>query len=624
MLRLTGQESALVANYDGTGIQLKWFSAGFVYPNGVTVFRKEGGGDWKKLNSDPIRLKNGVFVYSGNEGISMVLEAVATKKRFEGLVYLNALVQCFQNNALCSHLGIYYMDETAAANSSYTYKVVAGNDRQIGKEILVNTDIPSEVPAPINFGFKQKRKKIDFYWSSNTNEFFGVNLYAKINGGPEAALTDLPIMAAGVKKDSAAQKQYELVLEENTTYEIRARSMGFFEDVSEPSETILVEINDYTPPAAPKGLMQKGLVKKHTVGLEWTSYNDRSAFGLKIYRSLYYDSAYVDLTPIPLFIESEEFVDEVPAPGDYYYCVAAVDAAGNENRSMKTVVHVEDMEGPNVLEQITAREDTGKVFLTWSGSKAPDLRGYFVYRSLVGKDDFVLMNSTPLQDTSFIDLLPKRTRSTFRYYVVAQDLTYNYSEPSEVVEATMPDVVAPERPLIKNASAVKNGVRISWLPNVDLDLSEYHIFRKKKGDTLYNLIGTAGAGSTSITDTAVEWATVYHYKMMALDGSGNRSVFSNTFTVQTEFRQPQEQVSISVKVKKKKKLKTIQLTWKAKPDVLGYVVYSMEGKKLKQLSGMKTDGSFVLKSENEQESIIIKGYTNGPLVYASERLNIDW
>ena len=112
--------------------------------------------------------------------------------------------------------------------------------------------------------------------------------------------------------------------------------------------------------------------------------------------------------------------------------------------------------------------------------------------------------------------------------------------------------------------------------------------------------------------------------MKAIDESGNQSVFSNTFTVQTEYRQPQEQVAISVKVKKKKKLKTVQLTWKANPDVMGYVVYSVEGKKLKQLSGMNTDGSFLLKSENDKESIIIKGYTNGPLVYASERLDIDW
>ena len=188
----------------------------------------------------------------------------------------------------------------------------------------------------------------------------------------------------------------------------------------------------------------------------------------------------------------------------------------------------------------------------------------------------------------------------------------------------MPDVVAPERPLIKNASAVDNGVRISWMPNADLDLFNYQVFRKKKGDSLYHRIETVGRELTSITDTSVEWATVYHYKMKAIDESGNQSVFSNTFTVQTEYRQPQEQVAISVKVKKKKKLKTVQLTWKANPDVMGYVVYSVEGKKLKQLSGMNTDGSFLLKSENDKESIIIKGYTNGPLVYASERLDIDW
>ena len=622
--QLMGQETALVAKYDESGVQLKWFSERLVYTGGVDVYRKEGKGDWQKINDARILQETGNFDANKQEGIEMVLEAVSKRKKFEGLVYLNALVQCFQSNVLCQHLGIYFIDKSAERKKKYAYKVVTSEDKQIGKIVEVNTGVVSTVPSPINFGFLQTRKEIDFYWSANTTDFFGVHLYAKINGASAVSITDLPIMATSVRNDSTAQKQYELVLEENTTYEIYAKSVGFFGDVSAPSETIQIKINDYTPPKAPSGLMQKGLVKKDSVSIEWKKYADKSALGLKLYRSLYHDSAYVVLTPMVLPIDQFGFNDVVPAPGDYYYYVSAVDAAGNESKSIKTVIHVEDMEGPAVIENFKATADTAKANLSWSASSALDLRGYFIYRSLVGKDDFVVLNRKPLRDTIYTDNLPKRTKSTFRYYVVAQDSALNYGGRSSIEEATMPDVIGPGRPLIKNTVAVSGGVRIDWMPNADLDICKYVLFRKKKGDTSYRILGVLSAKFNSYIDTTVAPASVYHYKLKAQDQDGNASVFSNLFTVQTEFPKMQEKLGITVKVKKKRKLKIAKLSWRPDPSVTGYVVYAMEEGQWKQLSGMNTDGAFVLKSQKDQNKLIVKGYTNGPIVYASENVEIDW
>ena len=75
--QLMGQETALVAKYDESGVQLKWFSERLVYTGGVDVYRKEGKGDWQKINDARILQETGNFDANKQEGIEMVLEAVS-------------------------------------------------------------------------------------------------------------------------------------------------------------------------------------------------------------------------------------------------------------------------------------------------------------------------------------------------------------------------------------------------------------------------------------------------------------------------------------------------------------------------------------------------------------------
>ena len=71
----------------------------------------------------------------------------------------------------------------------------------------------------------------------------------------------------------------------------------------------------------------------------------------------------------------------------------------------------------------------GAVTLTWDPSTAPDLAGYFVFRSESPEGPFVQLNADPLRNTTYVDagLLPGHA---YYYYVVAVDQSGNASQPS--------------------------------------------------------------------------------------------------------------------------------------------------------------------------------------------------
>ncbi|KNZ69353.1 putative multiheme cytochrome c [Thermincola ferriacetica] len=68
------------------------------------------------------------------------------------------------------------------------------------------------------------------------------------------------------------------------------------------------------------------------------------------------------------------------------------------------------------------------------------------------------------------------------------------------------------------------GLKISWSPNTEPDLSGYKIYRDTSPTGSFNtLVGSVPAGTTNITDSGLTEFTRYYYKVTAYDTSSNES-----------------------------------------------------------------------------------------------------
>ena len=107
--------------------------------------------------------------------------------------------------------------------------------------------------------------------------------------------------------------------------------------------------------------------------------------------------------------------------------------------------------------------------------------------------------------------------------IVQNERTDNLSQKWRFVAAGNPvEFDAPAAPEGLKATPLSASVMLEWTPSADTDNITYNVLRRAAGETDYNTIAR-GLTATSMLDNTVEGKTEYSYKVMACDGSGNRS-----------------------------------------------------------------------------------------------------
>jgi fibronectin type 3 domain-containing protein len=100
---------------------------------------------------------------------------------------------------------------------------------------------------------------------------------------------------------------------------------------------------------------------------------------------------------------------------------------------------------------------------------------------------------------------------------------------SDVVSAT---TVGTAAPVLLSATGSATSVDLAW-SDVDGE-SGYQIERSPDGTNGWSTIGTQGIGVTSYTDTGLQFATTYYYRVVAMTSDGGSSVPSNPLFATTD------------------------------------------------------------------------------------------
>ncbi|UCC12761.1 MAG: T9SS type A sorting domain-containing protein, partial [candidate division WOR-3 bacterium] len=74
---------------------------------------------------------------------------------------------------------------------------------------------------------------------------------------------------------------------------------------------------------------------------------------------------------------------------------------------------------------------------------------------------------------------------------------------------------------------LSSGIRIDWLPNGEIDLAGYRLYRRLDDNPTYDSLNTTLMGDTTYTDTPLGGEHRYYYAVRAFDETGNPSPYSD-------------------------------------------------------------------------------------------------
>ncbi|MDR1583634.1 MAG: hypothetical protein LBS55_10340 [Prevotellaceae bacterium] len=544
--RLAAQERMVVSNATANGqpcVWIKWYDEKVFYPEGVNIYRISQTDTQRiKLNKHPV--KKGDYqiseqLFLADTTLERYLEMANNTKPedIKGFLSLILIVKTFENNEFAKFAGIMYEDCTVVSGAAYQYEIyeiIGQQEKLIDKSsfLTVNTFISENSPDSLQVIAGDG--EVSMHWKPETKRYWGINVYRKTADETSFRLvTKRPIILSEVPKEDGSIGYPDIFyaeenLQNGMTYTYKIQGIDYFARPTLFTEEITVIPKDKTPPAAPHNL--RADVGLFDITLTWKNeFTSSDTKGYTIYRQKGRKGAKIQINEQLLSPAQTVYYDTVPGPGAYIYYVAAVDSSGNEGISRPTVGEVLDIFPPAAPTGLQVVADTGRIHLAWNPNQEQDLMGYRVYRTVGANryDNYVLLNSSAIWETQFIDSLPLNAKNFFFYKVAAIDSSYNMSKYSDARSTRMPDVIAPREPFIIGVIQEPMALRVEWLINAESDLMGYDIYRFQRSDSAgtfrrlnHSLIK---ADMHLFTDNRIEKNVDYRYFLTAVDSTGNVS-----------------------------------------------------------------------------------------------------
>ncbi|UCC80277.1 MAG: M28 family peptidase [Candidatus Zixiibacteriota bacterium] len=177
---------------------------------------------------------------------------------------------------------------------------------------------------------------------------------------------------------------------------------------------------------------------------------------------------------------------------------------------------------PGYLQAENAGNGTS-VVLTWPNTQTePDFAGYRIAVRPQGE-----LFYTDVVDAGNVNqfILDSLTEGQLVYLSIsAYDLDDNESVFSEEISFTPSSI--PSAPAGFETESQQTGIQLTWIPNTELDIDAYNVYRYAPGQTNPQLIQIVPHPTSSYFDNTVLPHNLYTYKITAIDYLENESVFS--------------------------------------------------------------------------------------------------
>jgi fibronectin type 3 domain-containing protein len=610
---------AVVSNskeHPGEVINVKWVSQGILYEQGVNIYRREQFAPfWAKINDVPIvkgqyQIPDSAFLVDTSLQDYIDFAESVSPEELVGMARAFFLLESVYSNEFAKYIGIQYDDSLVEPGKTYQYmiKKVKG-DMEIFEAVTEPVTIGPFVPdsAPKEVRVEALNKRVNIWWKVEYNRFHSLNIYrySSVDSVPQKINPDPIVLAERMGPDGKMGYPDVYFIDRNvnndTNYFYSLAGIDFFGRETQHAAPVMASPRNRTPPPAPR--VDNPEINLFDIQISWTPGELKKVVGYNVYRTVSIYEDFIKLNNELLSPQAVRFQNTVDKPGHYYYYVTSVDKNGNEGKSNMVMAEVMDIWPPPVPQNLSAVADSGTITLTWNSVEDEFLEGYRLYRTVDAdnKDFYVLMNAKPIKDTVFVDELPFNARNRFYYAVVSLDTALNMSEFSKPVSAKLPDIVPPDVPFIKSVENLEGALEISWLPNLDIDLMGYHLYREVSIDSQWvserinkRIIPV---GKHSFTDILVERDTEYQYYLKAVDSVGNLSAESNHFPAILHSEKPEIEIDLkNIEVKLNPVTNQVEISWQLndKEATKGVVVFRRNdaGEGLHPVSGLLTEKTY--------------------------------
>ncbi|MCS7053016.1 MAG: hypothetical protein NZM09_04710 [Ignavibacterium sp.] len=630
------QPLSVVAGIDKDNfVTIKWFSNHQFNVEGVNIYKREvGANEWIKLNQTPIKRSNDIS-NSTRDTTLLFYNALTYNKpkdpEDEGTWRIAIITTGILDPKFAEFYGMQYVDKEIESGKTYEYKIVRvenGQEKEGSISNQVKIEQYKQPQPPTGLITREDENSVKFLWTHDKKKFFAYNLYrSDSKQGKKVKINKHPIMVFEFKDEAGKSKRAEQFfidtnLVSGKTYYYELTGFDYLGRESLPSEEIAATTKDKTPPA--EAFDVKVSVKSDSVILSWKVQKEKDLKEINIYRGKQFDGEFIKINKSPLKINVEKYVDVLdkyePA---YFYSIETVDLSGNSTRTFPTAVVITDSKPPAQPKDLEAVGEVGRVVLKWKNNTESDLLGYFVWRSMSGKeDDFLLLNPDPTPNNTYIDSLNKEINNIITYRIKAVDTNYNESPYSKTVNVRMIDVTPPDKPILLKVSNQDLKVKLEWLRNYEPNLAGYDVFYAEiNSDSVFNK-----ANREFIKTTSYEFDLAssgdYKFYIVAIDSSGNISENSDTLECSIFYQVPlNKNVSLSGFFDPERKVSSLR--WNKIDLASGFVVYKRDKNEdlSAPISNFITENQFEdPQGEKDRYYYFIRIYDNDGNSYDSDEI----
>ena len=524
------------------------------------------------------------FEVSGPTGgtVAMVNQVKEERNRF-GF----ALFAADHSDKAAQAAGLRWPDKTVKKGEVYLYRVAVAphaarmpiDTALVTAEAILPAPLPPPAEVSVQFGDQVASIQWNGFYFSDTYVSYCVE--KSEDGTHFSPVNDLPV----VHGDRPSGKSQQIVLMDSLAqngkrYYYRVRGITAFSEVGPPSEVVVGQ--GVVSLAGVYPVIDTIRVDHQTATLRWSFPDSLRQFvvGYRVTRSASLNGSYVPLHPALLKAPQTTYIDSAPLSTNYYR-VQAMGPDSTFTASAPYMIALEDSLPPQLPERFTGLvKPDGRVHLHWQASPSPDVLGYRLFRANDPNEEFVMVSSQTVQDTTFLDSVTVATLTERVYYrIVAVDKRFNASDYSDVLMLKRPDIVPPVPAQLTSLTATQRGVQLHWMPSPSADATEYVLLRWHATSSGFQTIQRFAVGDSTYAylDSLVKPNTVYRYMLNTWDDDGLHTAHPSREITTLKVSPPEKITQLVVEADRE--ARQVRLRWQYSPsqEVAGYRIFRAAG-----------------------------------------------
>jgi hypothetical protein len=456
---------------------------------------------------------------------------------YEGLksfMFLNAV----RDFNFARALGIAWEDHVGG-NEVYVYRLKDPSGKVVGVSMPVHpgaATAPAAPPENLRAEATPSGVKLDWGDPKPTPGLPAVFfIVLRDEGAGYVQITKGPILPGDEEaRKKRGQPRYvdeKPPVESKVSYEVRA--LDVFGREGLPSAPVEVFVPDFAAGFPPSDLQAQP--RSGSVVLTWKPTVNPRTQGYYIERSPFREGPYVRLSEKPLSPSASRFEDRKTGAGArYYYRITALGPRSEAGPPSPPVMVVASGAGaPGPPTELKAVFGANRILLAWR-PPVGDVAGYRVERTGGGKESWSPVTPGITPEPRYEDPVVTGQYGTVRYRVIALAPDNSESPPSKVLAVELPSTQPPPAPRITAFDGGGGKVRLDFIPGAPASVVEgFYVLRSATEAAEPEVLNQdpLPANARSYTDETAAAGQVLVYRIVSVDGAGNRSDPSNDVAV---------------------------------------------------------------------------------------------